>query len=201
MRIDLPAPLVEPPPARSFGQDFRLLLAAQLRVTWNKIRHWPRWSLIGAAAGSLGLLSILVLLARLSYGALDELSPEIARGFLSLIFLAGFSGLIFFGITTAFATLYMSEDLELLFMAPVSTRAVFAVKSLVVAGGGFVTVLIFIFLPSLFFGLLFGAGALFYLWAVLAALGLWAAGIAIAELLNLLVMRIVPPHRLSLIHI
>lgn len=195
MRIDLPAPLVEPPPARSFGQDFKLLLAAQLRVTWNKVRHWPRWSLIGAAAGSLGLLSILVLLARLSYGVLDELPPEIARGFLSLIFLAGFCGIIFFGITTAFATLYMSEDLELLFMAPVSTRAVFAVKSLVVAGGGFVTVLIFIFLPALFFGLLFGAGALFYLWAVLAALGLWAAGIALAELLNLLVMRIVPPHR------
>ena len=195
MKIELPPPLIEAPPARSFGQDFKLLLAAQLRVTWNKIRHWPRWSLIGAAAGSLGLISLLILLARLSYGALDELPPEIARGFLSLIFLAGFCGLIFFGITTAFATLYMSDDLELLFMAPVSTRAVFAVKSLVVAGGGFVTVLIFIFLPALFFGLLFGAGALFYLWALLASLGLWAAGIALAELLNLLVMRIVPPHR------
>ena len=89
----------------------------------------------------------------------------------------------------------MSDDLELLFMAPVSTRAVFAVKSLVVAGSSSITVLIFIFLPALFYGLLFGAGPLFYFWAVLASLGLWASGTAAAELLNLLVMRIVPPHR------
>ncbi len=195
MIIDLPTPLTEAPPARSFGQDFKLLLAAQLRVTWNKIRHWPRGALIGAALTPLLLLSLLFFLAQLSYGALSEQTPDIGRSFLSLFFLAGFCGLIFFGITTAFATLYMSDDLELLFMAPLSTRAVFAVKSLVVAGGGFITVLIFIFLPALFYGFLFGAGPLFYLWAVLVALGLWATGIALAELLNLLVMRIVPPHR------
>ena len=195
MRLELPPPLTESPPPRSFGQDFKLLLGAQLRVTWNKIRHWPRGSLIGMIGASLLFVSLFVYLAQLSYGVLNQLPPEIARGFLSLIFMAGFGGLIFFGITAAFATLYMSDDLELLFMAPVSTRAVFAVKSLVVAGSSSITVLIFIFLPALFYGLLFGAGPLFYFWAVLASLGLWASGTAAAELLNLLVMRIVPPHR------
>ncbi len=195
MKIDLPAPLAEAPPARSFSMDCRLLLGAQLRVTWNKIRHWPRRTLIGLAAVALLLGSLFVYLAQLSCGALNQLPPEIAGGFLSLIFLAGFAGSLFFGITTAFATLYMSEDLELLFMAPVSTRAVFAVKSLVIAGGNFITVLLFTLLPALFFGLLFGAGPFYYLWAVLVTLGLWAAGIAAAELLNLLVMRLVPPHR------
>ncbi|NLA11337.1 MAG: hypothetical protein GX883_04355 [Firmicutes bacterium] len=195
MKIALPAPLTEAPPPRSFGQDFKLLLAAQLRVTWNKIRHWPRATLIGTAAISLLILYTLFYLAWFAYGALSQLPPETAGGFLALIFMAGFAGSLFFGITTAFATLYMSEDLELLFVAPVSTRAVFAVKSLVIAGGNSITVLIFTFLPALFFGLLFGAGPLYYLFAVLVTLGLWAAGIAIAELLNLLVMQIVPPHR------
>lgn len=195
MKIELPAPLIEAPPPRSFGQDFKLLLRAQLRVTWNKVRHWPRWSLAGIAIFTLAFISLFVFLGQLSYGVLNELSPDIAQGFLSLIFLAGFTGILFFGITAAFATLYMSEDLELLFMAPVSTRAVFAVKSLVIAGGNLITVLIFVFLPALFYGLLFGAGPLFYLWAVLVSAGLWASGIALAELLNLLVMRIVPPHR------
>ncbi|MDP1125409.1 hypothetical protein Q5O12_28220, partial [Klebsiella pneumoniae] len=68
------------------------------------------------------------------------------------------AGLIFFGITAAFASLYMSEDLELLFMAPVSSGAVFAVKSLVVAGGNFLTTFLFVFVPGVFYGLLFGAG-------------------------------------------
>jgi ABC-2 type transport system permease protein len=195
LRLELPPPLTEAPPPRSFGQDFKLLLAAQLRVTWNKIRHWPRGSLIGMLITSLLFVSLFVYLAQLSYGVLNQLPPDIARGFLSLIFMAGFGGLIFFGITAAFATLYMSDDLELLFMAPVSTRAVFAVKSLVVAGSNSITVLIFIFLPALFYGLLFGAGPLFYLWAALASAGLWASGTAAAEFLNLLVMRLVPPHR------
>lgn len=195
MNLHLPAPLTEAPPTRGFGEDLKLLLGAQLRVTWNKIRHWPRVSLIGIAGLVLMLAILFIYLAQLSYGALDQLSPEIARGFLSLVFMTGFGGLIFFGITTAFATLYMSDDLELLFMAPVSTRAVFAVKSLVIAGSSFITVLIFVLLPAIFYGLLFGSGPLFYLWAALAALGLWAAGIAAAELLNLLVMRIIPPHR------
>jgi len=195
LKIILPSPLVEAPPPRPFWQDFKLLLTAQLRVTWNKIRHWPRSVRIGMAITSLAFLSLIVFLGQLSYGVLSQLPPHIARGFLSLIFMAGYGALIFFGITTAFATLYMSEDLDLLFMAPVSTRAVFAVKLLVVAAGNSITVLIFIFLPALFFGLLFGAAPLFYLWAALVSLGLWLSGIAVAALLNLLVMRIVPPHR------
>lgn len=195
MKFKLPPPLTEAPPARTFGQDFTLLLANQLRITWNKIRRWPRRTLIVIAAFSLLALYALIYLAQLAHGALTGLPPETAAAFLSLIFLAGFGGILFFGITAAFATLYMSDDLELLFMAPVSTRAVFALKSLVVAGGNAFTVLLFIFLPALFFGLLFGAGPLFYLWTVLVTLGLWASGTAAAELLNLLVMRIVPPHR------
>jgi len=123
------------------------------------------------------------------------MAPDIARLFLSLIFMFGLAGQIFFGITAAFATLYMSEDLELLFTAPVSTRAVFAVKTLVIAMSNLPTATIFVLLPGVFFGLLTGASVMYYIWVLMLTIGLLAIGTALAELINLAVMRIVPPHR------
>ena len=195
MKITVPPPLSEAPPPRSAWQDLRLLLAVHLRVTWNKVRHWPLAGKLGMAAMSAGLLAVLIYLGTLAFGALETMPPDLARGFLALLFMVGLAAIIFFGVTTAFATLYMSDDLELLFMAPLPTRVVFAMKSLIVAGGNAVTAALFIWVPGLFYGLLFRAGPLFYLWLLLAGLGLLAAGTALAELLNLLVMRIVPPHR------
>jgi ABC-2 type transport system permease protein len=89
----------------------------------------------------------------------------------------------------------MSEDLELLFMAPVDLKAVFAVKSLSVIGSNLLTALLFVLLPGVFYGLLFQAGVAFYLLVLLVGLGLLGIGTAGAELINLVVMRLVPPHR------
>jgi len=195
MNIELPPPLAQEPPTRSSWEDFKLLWANQLRVTWNKIRHWPPVAWIMLILFGIGLLSVLVGLGFLAFGALKTMPPQMARSFLSMLFMVGTAGLIFFGITAAFAALYMSDDLELLFMAPVSITAIFAVKSLAVAGGTFLTAIVFVFLPGVFYGLLFSASPLFYLWTILVGFGLWTVGTALAELLNLLVMRIVPPHR------
>lgn len=195
MKIELPPPLMQEPSTRSPLEDFKLLLKVQLRVTWNKIRFWPPVSWIVLICFGIGLLSLLVALGMPILGALKTMDPEAARKFLSILFMVGTAGLIFFGITAAFAALYLSDDLELLFVAPVSVGAVFAVKSLVVAGGNFLTTAFFVFVPGVFYGLLFGAGAFFYLWVFLAGLGLLIIGTALAEILNLLVMRLVPPHR------
>ncbi|AET67130.1 hypothetical protein Desor_1473 [Desulfosporosinus orientis DSM 765] len=195
MKILLPPPLSSPPPEHSFHQDFMLLLRNQLRVSWNKLRHRPVGALIGMVGLLIGLIAIVVSLGIFAYGSLKALSPNTVQGFLSMLFMVGLGGQIFFGITAAFAALYMSEDLELLFMAPVSTKAVFAVKSLVVIGSNFFTAVLFAFLPGIFYGLLFKAEVSFYILVLLVGLGLWAIGTAIAELINLLVMRIIPPHR------
>jgi len=195
MNILLPPPLSEPPEQQSFIQDFKLLLKNQMSVTWNKLRHRPLGSLIGMIAIFLSLLAILISLGALAYGALESMPPMIAQGFLSFLFMAGLVGQIFFGITAAFASLYMSEDLELLFMAPVSLKVVFLIKSLAVLGSNLLVAFIFIFLPGVFYGLLFQAGALFYILVLLVTVGLWIIGTGIAELINLLVMRVVPPHR------
>lgn len=195
MSLQLPPPLTQAPSPRSFWQDFRLLTATQFRLTWNKFRQWPAKIWLAILLPSIGFISLLIWLSFMAFGALESMAPDIARGFLSLIFMIGVAGQMFFGITAAFATLYMSEDLELLFTAPVSTRAVFAAKSLVVAGTNLFTAALFIFLPGLFFGLLFGASLLYYFFLLVVSLGLLALGTALAELLNMVVMRIVPPHR------
>ena len=195
MKITLPPPLSELPARQSFTRDFGLLLKNQLRVFWNNLCHRPPKALIGMIVFTLVIISILVSLGALAYGGLKTLSPQTARGFLSLLFMGGLMGQIFFGITAAFAALYMSEDLELLFTAPVSLKAVFAVKSLSVMGSNLFTVFVFVFLPGIFYGLLFQAAPAYYLMVLLVGIGLWIIGTAIAELLNLVVMRLVPPHR------
>ena len=195
MKILLPPPLSSPPPEQSFLQDFMLLLRNQLRVSWNKLRHRPVGAIVGMVGLLIGLIAIVVSLGIFAYGSLKTLSPNTVQGFLSMVFMVGLGGQIFFGITGAFAALYMSDDLELLFMAPVPVKAVFAVKSLVVIGSNLFTVIMFAFLPGIFYGLLFKAGVSFYILVLLVGIGLWAIGTAIAELVNLLVMRLIPPHR------
>lgn len=195
MNLQVPPPLEQAPPPRGFWKDFRLLAATQLRLTWNKIRHWPLriWLLI--LLPSLAFLALLIFLSTLAHGALESAPPEIATSILGMSFMVGIAAQMFFGITAAFAALYMSEDLEILFVAPVSTRAVFAVKTLVVATSNLLAAGVFIFLPGLFYGLLFNVSLSYYLWLVLVSLGLLALGTALAELLNMVVMRVVPPHR------
>lgn len=195
MKLVLPPPLTEPPLSQSFSQDFKLLLKNQMRVTWNKMRHRPKGTLIATVALFLGALSILVSLGFFAYGSLKTMPPQTAQGFLTLFFMSGLVSQVFFGVTAAFAALYMSEDLELLFLAPVDLKAVFAVKSLAVIGSNILTAFLFVFLPGVFFGVLFQAGVSFYILVILVGLGLLGIGTAGAELINLVVMRLVPPHR------
>lgn len=195
MKIILPPPLMTPPPAQSFARDFALLMRNQLRVMWNKLRQRSLAALIGFALLLILVLSLLVSLGYLAYGALESMPLPIAGLFLSLLFMGGLAGQVFFGVTAAFAAFYMSEDLEMLFMAPVPLKVVFAVKFVSVLASNLVIALLFVFLPGIFGGLLFQAAIPFYFLVFLVGMGLWIAGTAMAGLLNLLVMRIVPPHR------
>jgi len=195
MKTEIYPPLTQPPPSQSFFQDFKLLLGNQWRVNLNKLRHWPLGAWVSVVAASLGVLAFVIYLGFLAYGALRVMPPETGKGFLSLVFMLGIAGQLFFGVTIAFVTLYMSDDLELLFVSPVSLRAVFAVKSLMVAGSNLLAATAFCFLPGIFYGLLFEAGFVYYLFVLLVGCGLWIIGTALAILLNLVVMRVVPPHR------
>lgn len=188
-------PLTEAPPPRGFWPDFRLLAATELCLTRNKIRQWPLKVWLLAALPVLSVFALFIYLGNTAYGAMAAMPPALGQGFLSLAFLAGVVSAMFFGVTSAFTVLYMSGDLELLFVAPVATRAVFAVKTLKVALSNLFSTAFFVFLPGLFFGLLLKAPFLYYFWLVLVTLALLGLGTALAELLNLVVMRLVPPHR------
>lgn len=193
--IDLPTPLTEAPPPRSFAQDLRVLAATELRLTWNKLRQRPWWVWLVILIPALGFLALLIFLGKLAYSAMVSVPAQAFQGFLSLFFMGGVIGNIFFGVTVSFVVLYMSDDLELLFTAPVSTRAIFTVKILKVGLSNFFPAFLLVFLPGLFLGLLQKASLLYYLWLAIITLALHALGIALASLVNLAVMRIVPPHR------
>ncbi len=195
MKINLPPSLETPPPAQSFRDDLMLLTKNQLRVTWNKWRYRPKktWVLVGLVLA--WVMFSIIYLGSLAYGALESVSFEWGQSLLSLLFMSSLVAQIFFGITAAFSSLYMSEDLELLFVAPVSLKAVFTVKSLSVLFSNLVIALLFVLLPGIFYGLLFQATGVFYPVVIFVTLGLLIIGTAFAELLNVIIMRVVPPHR------
>lgn len=193
--LPLYPPLTQAPQPGSFWQDLRLLVSVELRLLKNKLRQWTLgiWLLIGLP--SLGILALLIYFACQAFTYSGTMAPELSHGILSFIFLAGVAFNVLFGTVAAFTTLYMSPDLEMLFAAPISTRAVFTVKTLKVTISNFFATSFFVLLPGFFIGLLQKAPFFYYLQLLIIFIALLILGTALAELLNLVVMRMVPSHR------
>ncbi len=195
MKVSLPPPREEIPENETWWRDFTFLLATQLRISWHTARHWSVWAWLLTILAGVGLVGVFVGLGALVGGSLRDVPASLAGGLLGLIFLMGLAMQLFTGLTTAFSTLYLSPDLPILFMTPVSTRAVFAMKSLLVALANFLFVLLLGIVPAVIYGLAFSLGPGYYLVVALVVLGLWALGTALSELFNLAAMRLCPPHR------
>ncbi|UWG95442.1 hypothetical protein LPY66_10945 [Dehalobacter sp. DCM] len=195
MRLILPPPLKTPLREQSMLKDFRLLLGSQLRVYRNKLKHTPKRTLIGMAVMTLFIVLFFLSFAFMAKNFLENIPYDMVQGFLSLVFMIGIATQMFFGIAAAFAALYMTDDLELLFMTPIPIKVIFIVKSLSVFVTNLLPVILFIFMPGVICGLTHNAGGFYYLLLLLSGLALWIIGTALAMLVNLLVMSIVPPHR------
>lgn len=156
------------------------------RTSWNSFRHQPAGAKLATAGFVVSILAILFYLSHLVVGVLEALPPAVAEGLLSLLFLAAVVMQLFTGVTTAFQNLYLSLNLPILFAAPVSVRAVFAVKSLVIGLANLLPVTVFIGIT---------ATTVYYLTGIVVSLGLWLPGTTLSELLNLAAMRLIPPHR------
>ncbi len=195
MKSLLFSPLTQAPPARSFWQDFFLLVKTQFLLYKNRLKQISRGQRMVSLTIFLLLAFSLAFIGRLLYGKLMDIPPLMVSGILPTIFLLGITVQLFFGVTAAFNIFYASKDLELLFVAPVSSKAVFASKTFYVMNSTLLPTVFFIFLPGLFYGLLLGVSLFYYLWLLPVLLGLWALGSALASFLNIAIMRIVPPHR------
>lgn len=103
MRIELPPPIETPAPPQSFFKDFLLLFKNQMRVFWNKQTHQPKRVFFLYVFILLILVSVVSSFGYLIYGTLESVSPEAFGGLLTLVFMGGLMGQIFFGITAAFA--------------------------------------------------------------------------------------------------
>ncbi|MGC8873756.1 MAG: putative ABC transporter permease subunit [Chloroflexia bacterium] len=127
----------------------------------------------------------------------DLLSPERLLAPLVFLVVTGVWGLILLsGLGTAIRTFYLSSDLELLMAAPIPSRAIFAAKFLESLGIAYL-LLFTLALPALV-GL--GAGARFagayYFGCLLLFLLLPLVPQAVAMLLVLPLVRLIPPRRL-----
>lgn len=188
---------------RGFWSAVRILLWAQIRSLVNSWRQAGIKSVIGllglvAIAGLMGwgVRSLVVeALASVPPALAGEVVGGVAETVFSLVFLGALASQVFTGLIAAFQSLYLAPDLVILFSAPVPSRAIFTVKSVVVAAGNLPMLGFFGVLPAIVYGWAVGAGGGYYAVAAVALLGLWVLGTSLAELINLAVMQVVPRHR------
>lgn len=189
-------------PRASFVTSTRWLVGARMRIAWNTIRRGARWRRMTYML----VLAALIFLSLISLGAsygltlwIGELTgnPEAAdvvlattiSGTLTLAFLVSF--------TVALGALYLSVDLDMLLVAPISRRAVFTSKLLAGLLPGMTLILLIGFVPLLGHGLGNDYGLSYLLALILAMALLPLLPAAVGTVAVVLIVRRVSAHRLG----
>src|SRR6266508_101396 len=113
------------------SQPFPYLLLPSVWASRNRAHRRERGDLLRALTfGAIGLFVALAIFAGAFWVAWQladyaELGDYLLRVGLSWLFLTFLSFLAFSGVVTALSTLFLADDLRLLFASPVATRRVF----------------------------------------------------------------------------
>jgi len=113
------------------------------------------------------------------------------------VYLLGLVLCFFTAFGTAFVTMYSSSDLPLLFCAPLTVRQVFAIKFAEILAAESLWVFLLVLPAILGYGAAAGAGWWYYPAALLLALMTVFLPAAAGTCLNLLAVRLIPPHRVK----
>ncbi len=106
-------------------------------------------------------------------------------------------GTVFVGINQAIRALYLTNDMELLFSAPIRTEAVMTAK-LVSRLPGTILITLILTIPALIaFGITTGLGLPFYFAGTIALLLAPLFGLSAGALLAMLIVRVLPAQRVS----
>lgn len=180
--------------------DTLLLLQLRWQLNWNNWRKRTRWRKILTLVG---VLWLTVLGGGLS-GAIGWGSAAVVRRFLGagleplvpgLILTAAALILLFSAFSIALGSLFFSNDLELLMVAPVNRRAVFLSK-LLDGIAWYYAILAITAVPGLFaYGWRLGYQVWYFLFALLTLLGAPLLTAGIGALAVMLVARFAPAHR------
>ena len=182
-------------------QPFPYLLLPSLWSSRNRARRRERgdgtrawfFGFIGLAVGGAifgGAFWLTVLLADYA-----EFGDYLLRLGLSWLFLTFLSFLAFSGIVTALSTFFLSDDLRLLFAAPVSARRLFHARFLRTVAQSSWMVVVFIVPVLAGVGLAHCAPAAYYPMAILAITPFVLIPIAVGTAVTLLLVNIFPARR------
>ena len=182
-------------------QPFPYLLLPSLWSSRNRARRRERgdgtrawfFGFIGLAVGGAifgGAFWLTVLLA--DYAEFGDYLPRLGLSWLFLTFL---SFLAFSGIVTALSTFFLSDDLRLLFAAPVSARRLFHARFLRTVAQSSWMVVVFIVPVLAGVGLAHCAPAAYYPMAILAITPFVLIPIAVGTAVTLLLVNIFPARR------
>lgn len=163
-RVDAPA--MQRPEA-----SLRVLLAPRVMATQNALRRRPlrAWVLAFMTAG-FWVGSFLLFAETLRFfQTITALGPVLTQRLLVMLFVSFFAILLISNVVTALTTYYLSADVRFLLAAPVSTRRLHQARFLETLVASSWMVLLFGFPVFLAYGVVFGAGPVYYL-AVLATL-------------------------------
>jgi ABC-2 type transport system permease protein len=180
---------------------FPHLLLPHVLSSRNRARRRERGDLTrGILFGAVGLLVFAALFqgsfwltSRLD--SYEELGDYLLRLGLSWLFMTFLSFLAFSGVVTALSTFFLSEDLRLLFAAPVAIRRLFHARFLRTVGQSSWMVVIFLAPVLMGIGRARCAGVGFYLAAVLTTVPFAVIPVAAGTMVTLFLVNTFPARR------
>jgi ABC-2 type transport system permease protein len=182
-------------------KPFPYLLLPSIWSSRNRTRRRERGDLPRAIVfGAIGLAVGLAIAGASFYFTLqlsqyEEFGDYLLRLGLSWLFLTFLSFLAFSGVVSALSTFFLSDDLRLLMVAPVSRRRLFHARFARTLAQASWMVVIFIVPLLAGIGVARCATPLFYLTAILALLPFVAIPVALGSAVTLLLVNVFPARR------
>ncbi|MFZ5563036.1 MAG: putative ABC transporter permease subunit [Thermodesulfobacteriota bacterium] len=177
------------PRALSFKN--RILLSGKARVAVFGAIGLVLWA--GVFAGSFRVLAY--------FKSIEDLGDILAGKLLSMLFVVMLSLLVFSSIITTLSKLYLSRDLDLVHSLPVAARHLFFARWIESTADSSWMVVVFVLPVFLAYGLVYGAGLLFYASVALFLVLLCAAASAASAIGIALVVNLISASRLKTIFV
>jgi ABC-2 type transport system permease protein len=130
------------------------------------------------------------------FQGIEDIGDLLAYKLLSMILIVSFALLLFSSILTCLSTLYLSRDLPLVHSMPVAAHRIFAARWIDSTADSSWMVIVFTMPVFLAYGIVFGAGALYYANTLLALAMLAAIASALSAMLVMAGVMLVPATRM-----
>jgi ABC-2 type transport system permease protein len=146
--------------------------------------------LVLMAVGFLPMIAAFVSMAAASYSSLVQMNQE---GYILVIGVSAASLIVFFfGIFYVMSTFYFSLDIEKLLPLPLKPSTILGAKFTVVVIYEYLTELLLLLPIMITFGIMSGAGVVYYLYSIIIFLTLPIVPLVFAAFISMVIMRFTP---------